>query len=1017
MAEDNKKKISELQQATSFSGSEKVPLAVSGSNRSAELAALKEYFKDNNLVVFAEIVDADVTVSNSPLTPEDGAVIGVVYLSKKQAFVERKTVSGVSSYSNQYARRTDYMDGASVREDKIFYCQADKKIYAYSEGKLECISSDFVIEEGSITEDKLSPEVAGKLSTGLAKDIVFTPTQDLQSNNVQGALETLDSGKLGKKDIVQELGESEDKVLSQKGVNSALTNLKATLSGRFIEHIYKPDYTPNLSKLTPGDYFTTDLFECLLVNFPKDKSGAPIDLFTRTDIHRKQIVYKGDNIFSLIDTGELANFIKLPINFLSKSISSKGLSFKAFIGDNRFPFEYSLIYEESRAESGVLNAYWSSTVVYYDMKDKTVKSKSYSTAVDNPGNYGFDGIDTSSQCYIAILKNGPGGTRLVNSYFNWQVQQSAEETLTKSNFLLENANEYTLNISRVEDILGSSVFMNVLYAKHDPIELSKFSNAYWVISINDVGEKTFNNILFNGTPISYTFEKTGVYIISINSTGEEYKIENFPNYIGAHWDGVLFAGPLILGVGTYIHFRDHALGYINNIPTEIIGVSKEKTRIITVSDYGYDASPRLLPIRANVKNISFYNSGFHPQGNVVKVEDCKYEYDSLLTSGSWYMTIFEKEEGSFVVKNTEFIAHGNIFAFFYLSANYIEIDGCTFKAQYSSHPIRINECSGYCSIKGNYVENGKTGIFLGSTRRSIIKNVIIESNTVKNCVEESISLDCFGNNTGLCPVISKSYVDSVTLDENARTTTINLRYLYYAKSVTGGYTSDIVDASFFNPEKFIFIVVNGEHKFSIFEPISAEQITYTGDSGERTTYRVVVKGYLPNLMPGDEVGFYSGFFNCTIKGNLVENAGQTKASPGHGVSLWGGGYGCKIENNTLIGCNNGIQMNGFNSFGVYTPAMFNYSLYNNIQGNTIRDCAKALKVGAVYASTAYPYLKDAFIKIYGNTISRCGVSDITDTDNLLFSNNIVEYSDIKFTRCNNKYIENNLVVESEFTEV
>lgn len=428
---------------------------------------------------------------------------------------------------------------------------------------------------------------------------------------------------------------------------------------------------------------------------------------------------------------------------------------------------------------------------------------------------------------------------------------------------------------------------------------------------------------------------------------------------------------------------------------------------------GYDSSSSLYNARAVAKNISFYNI-IPDVGNIssIDIENCKYEFDENATSPSSYILNFsDSQKGSVIIKNTEFIAHGNVYIFLCLSSNYIEIDGNTFKAKWASHPIRINEASGYCLIRGNHVENSKTGIFLGSTRNSIIKNVIVESNVVKGCNEESISLDCFGNNMGLCPVIAKSYVDTFEFDENTRTTTINLKYLYYVEKIDAGYKTAIKEADFLNPLNYLFIICSGEHKYSIFEPISVEQIDYNEDSGLKTTYKIKVKGYLPNLQNNDEVGFYSGFYNCVIRNNIIENAGNNKSTPGHGVSLWGGGYCCKIEGNSIFGCNNGIQMNGLVSFGVYDPAMFNYSLYNTIQNNVIRDCNRAFKFGAAYIPTVgYEYLRDAYTKIIGNTLINNGKSEIAYTNGVLITSNIFDRSELKVENCTNELNDNNLSV-------
>lgn len=783
------------------------------------------------------------------------------------------------------------------------------------------------------------------------------------------------------------------------------------ISGRFIDYIYKPDYVPDLNKLNVGDYFITDLFDCWLNEKFIRNDGQKINLWS--DIPKKtKIVFNANGKFDVFTLGE-SSFKKETINFVSKRYNADGISFNAFIGNNRYPFNFNLIYKNAYEDAGITDVYSSSIVIYYDIAAKSIKYKAYSVKYTE-GVDGFSEIDLFNQIIIAILRN-KGLAYFISEYFTWQSQQSSSNAKTKSNFILSEINEYTCNLEKVEDVLGTSYeFRNVIYSKHSPIELTEYQNSYWVLGIKTGGTKEFSNILYNGSPITIECKDNTVYLISIGAAGSEYSVTEFTKHIGnTFWKTVLFNGSLSLSAGTYIEFGLNSLSYDTNIPNGVIGVSKENTKIICIHVNGYESTNLISQIRAVTKNISFYNASPNTRNiSSINIDNCRYEFDENATTSSSYILNFsDPQKGSVIIKNTEFIAYGNVYVFLYLSANYIEIDGNTFKTKWASHPIRINEASGYCSIRGNYVENGKTGIFLGSTRNSIIKNVIVESNIVKGCVEESISIDCFGNNTSLCSVIAKSYIDTFETDENARTTTINLKYLYYVEGIDSSYKAAIKEADFLNPLNYLFIICNGEHKYSIFEPISVEQIDYTGESGLKTTYKIIVKGYLPNLQNNDEVGFYSGFYNCVIRNNIVENAGNNKSAHGHGVSLWGGGYCCKIEGNSIFGCNNGIQMNGFGSFGVYDPAMFNYSLYNTIQNNVIRDCNKAFKFGAIYIPTVgYEYLRDAFTKIIGNTLINNGESEVVYTNGVLITSNIFDRSELKVENCTNELNENNLSV-------
>lgn len=779
-------------------------------------------------------------------------------------------------------------------------------------------------------------------------------------------------------------------------------------SGKFIDYIAKPDYVPDLSKLNVGDYFITDLFDCILSEKFIDNSGRRIQTFYDSPV-RLKIVFNSNNRFDCIASGK-ANLKKMKINFISKRYDINGISFTAFIGGISKQFDFSLKYNDAYEEFGITSIYWSSIVVYYDMKTDTIKYKAYSVDYRNSDTEGFSDIDLYNQVIIAIHRR-KGNSHLVSNYFVWQYQSP------KSNLILSEINEHTCDLKTVEDFLGTSYeFRTVIYLNMPTVELTDYQNSYWVLGAKTRGTKVISNMLYNGSPITIECKDQTVYLISIGASGSNYSVTELTKFIGnSFWCTVLFKGGLSLSTGTYICFGYNSLSYSENIPNSVTGVSKKTTKIIFIHPEGYESKFHTSGVRAIIRNISCYNA--YPDTrhiSSINIDNCIFEFDEYATKQSDYILNFSNgQDGSIVVKSTDFIAHGAVYTFLYLNSRYIEIEGCLFKARSSSHPVRINEALGYCFVKGNKVINGKTGIFVGSTRLSLIKNIVIESNTVTGCNEESISLDCFGNNTALCPVIAKSYIDTFETDESERTTTINLKYLYYVEKADRGYRAVIEEASFFDPLKFLFIICNGEHKYSIFEPISAEQIYYTGESGSRTTYRIKLKGYLPNLQNNDEVGFYSGFYNCVIRNNVVNNAGNNKDVPGHGISIWGGGYCCKIEGNVLYSCNNGIQMNGFCSFGVYEPAMFNYSLFNTIRNNIISDCKTALKLGAVYIpSVGYEYLRDAYTSIIGNTLLNNGESRIYYTEFLLVTSNIFDRSIIKTENCTNELKINNIDVQN-----
>lgn len=127
-------KISNMPRIEAFEGNEIAPLVKNGSNYAATFDALREYFKDSSLVIFSEIDDSNPEVLNKPL---EGyyPFRDIVYLPSRKAFVERGEFRGETSvrvYTIAFNRSTDYMDGDNVRTDRVFFCAADKEIYAFN---------------------------------------------------------------------------------------------------------------------------------------------------------------------------------------------------------------------------------------------------------------------------------------------------------------------------------------------------------------------------------------------------------------------------------------------------------------------------------------------------------------------------------------------------------------------------------------------------------------------------------------------------------------------------------------------------------------------------------------------------------------------------------------------------------------------------------------------------------------------------------------------------------------------
>lgn len=153
MATDNKKKFSELDLITSFTGKEIVPMAYLGTNHAATLEALKSYMSDSALQFYSHIIEEAVTVNRGIPDLSEGE-IAIVYLSYYGIFAVEKTISGVSSYYYSFPTRGNYMaDANTPRTDRVYFCTDDKHIYIYNGSALVDLFDSVRIHV--LTEDEL----------------------------------------------------------------------------------------------------------------------------------------------------------------------------------------------------------------------------------------------------------------------------------------------------------------------------------------------------------------------------------------------------------------------------------------------------------------------------------------------------------------------------------------------------------------------------------------------------------------------------------------------------------------------------------------------------------------------------------------------------------------------------------------------------------------------------------------------------------------------------------------------
>lgn len=140
---DERKKISELEEVSSLIGDENLLLGVTGGNKRVTVRGMKDYIGDSKLLVFTEVVTGVQYIAEGAPTPENGAVIEVVYLNDMSLFVARKTVNGFESYFSTWNGSDSYLTDGNPREDRVYYCIEERCLYVWDGITLERTDKDF----------------------------------------------------------------------------------------------------------------------------------------------------------------------------------------------------------------------------------------------------------------------------------------------------------------------------------------------------------------------------------------------------------------------------------------------------------------------------------------------------------------------------------------------------------------------------------------------------------------------------------------------------------------------------------------------------------------------------------------------------------------------------------------------------------------------------------------------------------------------------------------------------------
>lgn len=301
-----------------------------------------------------------------------------------------------------------------------------------------------------------------------------------------------------------------------------------------------------------------------------------------------------------------------------------------------------------------------------------------------------------------------------------------------------------------------------------------------------------------------------------------------------------------------------------------------------------------------------------------------YDYDNIIFNarvGTTYPFIYSfASTKTDRVNVTHSVFNSNNHAMLYFSSPYIlTIEDNIFNSGSSNHSsIEISTPlpRGHIKIKNNHIYNGSTGIFFGSNRTYPIENVEIEKNYLYEQTSESIAFDGFGNNASLCPVISNGTIAGVSNDINGRVVVDLTGFKYYGTGANQSWTVSAYATA--NPT-----IPLTNFYFSFGQDTGIEGTIAKIYSYDTATNTVTLDLYTiyTDIALGDG-GIQAGFFNISVKDNWITHA-QTA------ISMYLNVFNSKIEGNTAIGCNRGIDLIGGLMLSTYQTLAWNNTVQNN----------------------------------------------------------------------------------------
>lgn len=484
----------------------------------------------------------------------------------------------------------------------------------------------------------------------------------------------------------------------------------------------------------------------------------------------------------------------------------------------------------------------------------------------------------------------------------------------------------------------------------------------------EAGTTTFTNFLNGVTPYEVTFSSTTAIALKYDvATGWSHTVLPYIDDISAGKILTVFRyKDIIIPNGTFLFSS-----FFYNAKY-VTGQSREQSKIMYFGTSFSDGWLRWSVYR----NITFYNPLFSDYYRQVPLEihDCHIICeDEIVDSSSRYLmilgfnnrTIYYNHKFTNTIFNYDSLytcIWGDMIA-------HIDIIGCRFEGNSISHPIRINNCTNGAEVAYNYVNGGTTGIFFGSQRYAPIENINVHNNECLNQREESISFDGFGNNEGLCPIICNGLITAKSNDINGKL--VIQAAMKYTKSGVPNTDHPISLRSDWTNFYFAFESSTG-----------AEGVLCKIDDYDSVADTLTLDCFIDesDISLGGFVSVHSGFFNCSIKNNIIHHTYGNSYSYATGISIWLNSFNFDITGNKVYGCAHGFSCAG----GLMLSTYHSLTWGNNISDNVFMNCKEYVGwFQSAYTDTFYQYNN----RFTNNIISNCNELYIDNQANFIYEGN------------------------------